>query len=82
MPDALLAFGRMLHHFFFLMFHIERCKCHKHDLFTGILKLVIYICQTSTYMSDITAMAKVFPELVDLTEGMFDICAEKLERNV
>ena len=63
------------------MSHIERFKCHRHDLFTGIVKLAVYICQRSTYMSDITAMEEVFPELGDLTIGMFDMCAENLERN-
>jgi len=33
-------------------------------------------------MSDITAMEEVFPELGDLTVGMFDLCAENLKRNM
>lgn len=75
-PHALCAVVRMLHHFSFLMSHIERFKCHIHDLFTGILKPAVYICQRSTYMSGVTAMEKVLPELGDLTVGMFDMCAE------
>ena len=83
MPDALCAVVRMLHHFFsFLVSHIERFKCHIHDLFTGIVKLAVYVCQRSTYMLDITAMEEVFPELGDLTIGMFDMCAENLKRNM
>jgi hypothetical protein len=33
-------------------------------------------------MSDITAMEEVFPELGDLTIGMFDMCAKNVERNI
>ena len=45
-------------------------------MFTGILKNAEYIRERSTrlYMSDVTAMAEVFPELGDLTVGMFDRC--------
>jgi hypothetical protein len=51
-------------------------------LFTGILKLAVYICQRSAYITDITAMEEVSPELGDLSVGMFDMCAKNLERNV
>jgi len=64
------------------MSHIERFKCLMHDLFTGIVKLAVYICQRRTYMSDISAMEEVFPELRDLTVGMFDMCKELREEHV